>query len=57
MNEGLTINTIDVALQLLQRVNIKGSEVEAYVAVINALNKEKEVLNSPLFVAGEEMDD
>ena len=30
--------TVQIALQLLQRVDIKGGEVPAYVEVVNALN-------------------
>jgi hypothetical protein len=31
--------TVQIALQLLQRVDIKGGEVPAYVEVVNALNE------------------
>lgn len=44
--EGLTVNLIEVIQALLKRVDIKGSEVEAYVAVVNALNFEREQIES-----------
>jgi len=42
--QGLTLNLIEVINKLLERVDLKGSEVGAFVAVINALNHEAEQL-------------
>ena len=42
--QGLTLNLIEVINKLLERVDLKGSEVGAFVAVMNALNHEAELL-------------
>lgn len=58
--QGLTLNLIEVINKLLERVDLKGSEVGAFVAVINALNHEQkqlECFNIAPIAVPEEPDD